>query len=154
MSFNCPHAWEEYKKLDAARHALREEFLALIGKQLDFTNVPKEWLVKMRELRGRCLGLNKLFQNVELKMAEKIMGDQFYGPEEIEKAFKFKVDKDKISEMPYGPAELKKAKELGERLVLRISEDGEGNTMTMEHLANLAQSKMTKDEGYFFICLQ
>ncbi len=57
------------------------------------------------------------------------------------------MEKDKIPAIPYSPAELKKAKELGERLILRIGEDGEGNAMTMEHFHKLAQARMTFDEG-------
>ncbi|HOX96948.1 MAG TPA: AAA family ATPase [bacterium] len=83
----------------------------------------------------------------KLEQAKEIMGDQFYGPEEIANAFGFVVEKDKIPAIPYSRAELKKAKELGERLVLRISKDNDGKAMTMEHLGKLAQVRMSEDEG-------
>jgi hypothetical protein len=95
---------------------------------------------------GEMKDLKELFI-VSIDLAKEIMGEQFYGPEEIGNAFGFAVDTSKIPKILYSQAELEKAKELGERLVFRIKEDNQGNPMTMEHLNKLAQARMSKDEG-------
>lgn len=71
----CVQSWEEYKKLDSAYHDLHREYFALRGEQMGFSNVPKDWLVRMRDLRGRCLELAR----------KKVEFLNEVSPEELEK---------------------------------------------------------------------
>jgi len=77
--------------------------------------------------------------------AREILHQDFLGPETFHKAFGFEVPAEKLAPIPYTQEELDKAKELGEMLVLRVSIDGDGNQMTMQHITELAQQQYDLD---------
>lgn len=142
----CQQVWEDYKDYSSRLLGLKQEFESL--KNQDQSSTTKVRVQAWREFYWKVQGFKEVFKELfNIYLAKEIMRNQFYGPEEIENAFGFSVDKSKIPKIPYSKEELKKAKKLGERLVLRISEDDDGNPMTMEHLSNLAQARMTEDEG-------
>src|SRR3989339_563521 len=80
-----------------------------------------------------------------LEQAREIMAENFYGSARIKKAFGFEVPASEIPDIPYSPAELQRAKALGERLVLRVSPDDSGQYLTMKKIIELAQPRLIDD---------
>ena len=91
-----------------------------------------------RKSDGNGVISEKIFENLT-EWAREIMGENFYGKEEIEKAFGFKIEESDIPLIPYSQEDLEKAKELGEMLILRIEKDGENNPMTLQRINELVQ---------------
>lgn len=55
-----------------------------------------------------------------LEKAEKILGQDYYGPEAIEKVFECRLRLNQIPPLPFSLAEIEEAKKKGEFLILRI----------------------------------
>jgi hypothetical protein len=92
-------------------------------------------------------GVEKMTSILE---AREILGHDVMGPEEIEKAFGFKPNKE--YPIPYSKEDLEKAKQLGEMLVLRTDQDAEGQTLTMHALCtNPILRQAAKDAGGMFL---
>ena len=99
--------------------------------------------------------LDKEFEPVERKdtgkcspeKAREILGENFYGKEEIKVAFGFEAQGSSDLAIPYSEQDLEKAKQLGEMLVLRVSADARGNPITMQRMNEIMASRMTAKEG-------
>ncbi len=78
------------------------------------------------------------------EQAREIMGDNFYGPEEVASTFGFELSKEEIPKIPYSKEDLEKAVKLGESLILRISHDAEGNPMTMQRINQIMDPKLVE----------
>ncbi len=70
-----------------------------------------------------------------LDQAETIMGkENFFGPNEVEKAFGIKIDTKNTPEIPFTEADLERARELGQFLVLRADKAEDGQPLTSEKM--------------------
>ncbi|MFA5431870.1 MAG: hypothetical protein WC319_03245 [Candidatus Paceibacterota bacterium] len=131
---------KERADLEAKANVLVEEINNLKAKAV----TSEDW----EEVIKRLDKLNKLCDIAEAREkgevlpedAREIMGDNFYGKEEIENAFGFEV-KEEVPSIPYSVKELEKAKELEELLILRIKEDSHGNPMTIEKINEILKLK-------------
>ncbi|MCX6782123.1 MAG: hypothetical protein NTW66_03340 [Candidatus Magasanikbacteria bacterium] len=56
---------------------------------------------------------------VTLAEAERIFGEDFHGPEAVEKTFDFHVRESEVPPIPFSQEDLERAKELGQMLILR-----------------------------------
>lgn len=74
-----------------------------------------------------------------IEEAEELFGEDFLGPEQVEKAFGIEVAD--IPDLPYEQAELQRAKELGQMLVLRTDQAPDGRPLTMQKMMELLQPK-------------
>ena len=106
-------------------------------------NSIKEKYIKLKEELGIS---NQEGLQTSYEQAEVIMGESFYGSEEITSTLGFEFPKDRIPPIPYSPEFLEKAKELGELLMLRVEDNGSGVPMTMSHIKTIMESRMDKDE--------
>ncbi len=90
--------------------------------------------------------INELQEEIpmSLEKAKEIMGDDFYGPEEVANTFGFELKKESIPPIPYSKEELIKANGLYESLVLRISHDAEGKPMTMQRIDEIMTPRLPK----------
>lgn len=106
----------------------------------------KEKYIKLKQELG--VGSKKTSEGMETsyEQAQEIMGDSFYGVEEIRNTFGFEVSTDKIPAILYGPEILEKAKENGEILVLRVESDREGSPMTMERMNEIMQTILAEGD--------
>ena len=77
--------------------------------------------------------------------AQEIMGEDFFGVKEIEKTFGFEMPVE-IPPILFSAKELQEAKEHGEMLILRISRDNEGNSMTAERILQIMAARMPAGE--------
>jgi len=80
----------------------------------------------------------------QIKTAEKILGKYVLGPDAIEATFNFKPEDKEIPAIPFSEAELQRAKELDQFLVLRVDKAKDGLPLTMEKMDKLKEGK-TKD---------
>jgi len=74
--------------------------------------------------------------------SKEIMGEKFFGREEIEKAFQVKVTPEIIPMIPFEKADLEKAKELGQYLILRINQAPNGEPLTIAKINELLRGKL------------
>ncbi len=80
--------------------------------------------------------LQKLL-GLRIDIAREIMGENFYGSEEIERAFGFKVLSSEIPPIPYSKKQLRNAMRRGDMLILRVAHDNEGKQMTLKRIQEL-----------------
>lgn len=116
---------------------LAEEFLAIREEALAKRNMHPA-LIKLNELEER---LNRLKNEVQPewvrqeKLAREVMGSrEVLGPAEVEKAYGIKLNAKEIPSISFSADDLKRAKELGQFLVLRVSKDAEGRPLTMKRV--------------------
>ncbi|HLC38836.1 MAG TPA: hypothetical protein VJJ80_01785 [Patescibacteria group bacterium] len=69
--------------------------------------------------------------------ASEIMKDDFFGPEEIGKAFQVELDPNEIPAQPFSREELKHFQQEGYFLSLRIDHDKDGKPLTIQQLKSL-----------------
>ena len=93
------------------------------------------------ELTGQ--GIEKL----KLQLAKEIMGESFFGPDEVKAAFLDQVDVSEIPSIPFASEELEKAKELGQMLILRIEKAKDGSALSMKKMQELLDGKMKDGTG-------
>lgn len=72
--------------------------------------------------------------------AKEMLGDNYLGPEAIEKAFKIRLESKDIPKILFTEEDLERASESGDLLVLRIDKDPEGKPLTMERIEELVSS--------------
>lgn len=77
--------------------------------------------------------------------AKEIMGDEFFGPDEVENAFGFEIDKDSIPDIPFSTQELSEAKANNQYLMLYVPKKADGTPITAEMLVNTLQPQFEKD---------
>jgi hypothetical protein len=81
----------------------------------------------------------------EMEKAKEIMGLDFFGPDQVEKAFGFKIDRTSLPKMRFTPQELIKAKANNQYLMLYVSKKADGTPITAEMLVNALQPQFDRD---------
>jgi len=81
---------------------------------------------------------------VSLEKAAEIMNNDYFGPEQVEKAFDIKLGAREIPRIPFSREDLERAKELGQMLVLRVSKAPDGASLSMVKLNGLVKEKLKK----------
>ncbi|MDO8507930.1 MAG: hypothetical protein Q7S53_05210 [bacterium] len=61
--------------------------------------------------------------------AKEIMGEEFFGPEEVELALGQPIDRRDIPTIPFPEEDLKRAKEMGQFLILRVNKTARGESL-------------------------
>jgi len=83
------------------------------------------------------------------EQALEIMGDeQYIGPEDIEKTFCFKPEPESVPEIPFSTDELKRAKELGQRLILYVDTTKAEVPLTVANMNILVGGKRSDDRDW------
>lgn len=85
--------------------------------------------------------------------AKEILGEDFLGSSAVERAFGIELKQEKIPKILYSREQLKKAKELGYILVLRVNKAPDGEPLTMEKMNDLLIDQIKeryKDRGEIF----
>ncbi len=85
----------------------------------------------------------------QIDKAQEIMGEkEVMGPSEIKKAFGIEIKESEVPPIPFNEAELERAKELGQFLVLRVNEAQDKESLTMEKINQLLEKDLKdKDKG-------
>ena len=100
---------------------------------------------EMAELREQD---EEKLKNTEIKTspehAAEIMGADFLGAEAVENTFGITLEQEQIPEIPFSEAELERARELGQFLVLRADTAPDGQSLTMKKMNELLADKFKK----------
>ena len=81
---------------------------------------------------------------VSLEKAAEKMGTDFFGPQQVEKAFDVSLAAREVPRIPFSREDLERAKELGQMLVLRVSKASDGTALSMVKLNGLTKEKLKK----------
>lgn len=76
--------------------------------------------------------------------ARDIMGNEFFGPDEVESAFGFEIDRDLIPEIPFSAQELSEAKANGQYLMLYVPRRADGMPITAQGLVDALQEDFNR----------
>lgn len=113
----CPKLKKEYEEL----LKMKRGFEVVFNDGLPMNNLEraKEMKIEIEKALDALNGLLKEEIFISPEIAKRIMGSDYFGPEAVEEAFGFKMDDKDIPAIPFNKWELKKAKELGQFLILR-----------------------------------
>jgi len=125
FSQHMSKAEEEIKLPTYIRRKQVREQLEKIGK-LDTTLFSQgkfeKLVLRYKALREELAELNQMFELIDdnLKRAEKIMGTDFIGPDQIAQVLDLSPSSIEVPFIPFSGIELERAKELGHFLILRV----------------------------------
>lgn len=114
---------EVKSSLDGTKHYLIDESVEVLRKNLEVNSKFGEY-------------------SEQLSRAQEIMGDDYLGPEAVEKAFGIQVKAEDIPPIPFSEADLERAKALGQMLILRVDKTADGQALTMKRLNELVQPRL------------
>jgi hypothetical protein len=139
MSYDCQQLTADIKDLQKLKQGFDAEYRDGININTRNSLDKKEAIVsEMKKIReGLC---------VSEMDAEKILGEDFFGREAVREAFGIVLDDETAPSIPFGIKELRRAKELGQMLVLRVDTASDGAGLTMKKICELLGNK-TKDGG-------
>lgn len=80
--------------------------------------------------------------------AKEIMGEDFLGRREVEKALGIKIDAEKIPEIPFSKEDLERARELNQFLILRVDKTADEKRLTIENINKLLKGKLKKNQKF------
>ena len=118
------------------------------GRSLDGLDVAelKEVLNRYKLMEG-VLGISgKKIEGTlqeQMDMAKEVMGEEFFGFQEVKKAFGIEINPEGIPEIPFSREELEKAKELNQFLVLRINMASDGKPLTLQKINEILKGKVS-----------
>ena len=81
----------------------------------------------------------------EMEKAKEIMGLEFFGPDQVEKAFGFKIDRTSLPKMRFTPQELTKAKANNQYLMLYAPKKADGTPITAKMLIDTLQPQFDRE---------
>jgi hypothetical protein len=81
----------------------------------------------------------------EMEKAKEIMGLDFFGPDQVEKAFGFKIDRTSLPKMRFTPQELTKAKANNQYLMLYAPKKADGTPITAKMLIDTLQPQFDRE---------
>lgn len=79
----------------------------------------------------------------QMDMAREAMGEEFFGFQEVEKAFGIKISPEDIPEIPFSKEDLERAKELNQFLVLRAYKAPDGKPLSLQKINEIIKGKVT-----------
>lgn len=81
---------------------------------------------------------------VTLERAAELMGQDYLGPDAVEATFGVQLESHEIPPIPFTEAELERAKELGQFLILRVDHAPDGEPLTMQKMDALLERKFAQ----------
>jgi len=118
--------------------ALRLEARAAKAKSITAAKETAEKMASIKPVKKFHARAERREGGVSLERAAEIFGQDFLGPEAVQNAFGFEVEAPPI---PFSEAELIRAKELGQMLVLRVDKTPDGKPMSLEQINGLLGEK-------------
>ena len=77
--------------------------------------------------------------NSSIESAKTLFDANFLGPNEIEKAFGMRISPENVPPVHFTQEELERAKELDQRLILRVNKAPDGKALTMKKISEMLQ---------------
>jgi len=141
-------AKEEIFELEEATQLKKEISEISQGRSLEDLEIPdlKQVLKKYKKMEN-VLGIasdKKLGEMVQEQMdtAKEIMGEEFFGFHEVKKAFGIEINPEDIPKIPFKEAELERAKELNQFLVLRVDKASDGEPLSLQKINKILKGKL------------
>ena len=79
----------------------------------------------------------------QMDMAKEVMNEEFFGFQEVKKAFGIEINPEDIPKIPFEKAELERAKELNQFLVLRVDKAPDGEPLSMQKINEILKGKVS-----------
>ena len=86
----------------------------------------------------------------QMDMAKEVMNEEFFGFQEVKKAFGIEINPEDIPKIPFGKAELERAKELDQFLVLRVDKAPDGEPLSMQKINEILKGKVSDGSKLLF----
>jgi len=143
-----PEKKEEIDELGKATELKNEINEITRGRGLDDLELAelKEVLNRYKLMEG-ALGISgKKIEGTlqeQMDMAKEVMGEEFFGFQEVKKAFGIEINPEGIPEIPFSREELEKAKELNQFLVLRVNMASDGKPLTLRKINEILKGKVS-----------
>lgn len=144
---NCREVSQKIATIKSKRESFDRFFEE--GDIVNSTNLKKE-------IEGLIEALLEEF-TVTIEKAKELIGvGNFFGLEEAKKAFDVDLKEEQIPKIPFSAAELERARELDQILILRIGRDTKGNFLALETMAEAELypkfhgSDWCKDETFMY----
>lgn len=94
---------------------------------------------RIRVVRGK--------ESVNMKDAAELMGNGLYfGPEAAEKTWGIKLESEQVPLIPFPRAELERAREMGQMLILRVKKAPDGKPLSMRKQNELLKQKFADED--------
>ena len=139
---------EDVSELEKATELKKEINEIARGRNLEDLELPdlKEVLNKYRQIES-ALGVSSKETpetvQEQMDMAKEVMGEEYFGLQEVEKAFGIKISPKEIPEIPFGKSELERAKELNQFLVLRVDKVQDGKPLSLQKINEVLKGKVS-----------
>ncbi len=129
---------EELKKEKISNDRLKKEIA--LKQEMEIT---LKTILKSKEKNQKVEVIIDIDQQIE--KAQEIMGEnEVMGPSEVEKAFGIKIEESEIPNIPFTEAQLERAKELGQFLVLRVDKAQDKKTLSMLKMHEILAEDFSK----------
>ncbi len=119
------------------------------GRNLEDLEMPdlKQVLDKYKQMEN-ALGITseKRMEGTvqeQVDVAKEMMGEDFFGFQEVQKAFGIEMSPEEIPEIPFSREELERAKELNQFLVLRADKAPDGKPLSLQKINEILKGKVT-----------
>ena len=83
---------------------------------------------------------------VNIESAQRLFGENFLGPRQVEKGLDIKINDKDIPAIPFTEEELREAKDRGEILILFCDKSLQGQAITMEYMDRHLKTQFEKDQ--------
>jgi hypothetical protein len=125
----------------AALNTLKAESLPKMKRLIDLQT-------RVKRIRETGVVRPEVSGSVSVEDAMEIMGERdVLGPEAVEKVFGIKLKPDEIPAIPFSIAELERAEEFGQYLILRTDKDDLGQPLTMKNLMAMKYRQDYSESG-------
>jgi len=115
--------------------------------------VLKKVLEKYKEMQN-VLGISESEPASEVparvEQAKEVMGSEFFGSREVEKAFGIKVRPEDIPEIPFSREDLERARKLNQFLVLRVDKAPDGKPLTLQKINEILKGKVKGEKKLLY----
>ena len=151
---DCSKIKEQIESLQTEQSFFAHIFRAWVKDQSKINNPTpaqiNEQVSNIRSSVKRFLEMKKevvqLFNELDpTKEAREIMGQDYYGPDEIFNTHGIKIKLNEIPHIPFTKTDLIRAKELNQQLVLFIDKASDGQPLTMKQINDDLQLRYTKE---------
>jgi hypothetical protein len=96
-------------------------------------------------LESKKKNIEVKFIDQQIEKIQEIMGEkEVMGPDQIKKAFGIEIAESEIPDIPFSEAELERAKELGQFLVLRVNKAQDGQALNMLKMHEILTEDFSK----------
>ncbi len=140
---------EEVSELEKATELKKEISVITQGRSLEDLELSdlKQVLDRYRQMENALgISLEKRMEGTvqeQMDMARETMGEEFFGFQEVKKAFGIEISPEDISEIPFSREELERAKELNQFLVLRVDKVPDGKPLSLQKINEILKGKVS-----------